>query len=83
MQLMVHDPGPVLSTARQHAHTRQKLAAARRGPCVQILNVAALLATQDSKPQMPNVKRRRQEGTDHVRARRRCTGCSSVHRRAR
>jgi hypothetical protein len=61
----------------------KKLAAAHHDFCVQILNVAALLSTQDSKPQTPNVKRRRQEGTEDVQSRRSRTGRSSVHRLAR
>jgi hypothetical protein len=40
----------------------KKLAAAHHDFRVQILNVAALLPTRDSKAQMPNVKRRQQEG---------------------
>ena len=42
----------------------RKLAAARHDLRVQILNVAGLLPTRDWEPQMPNVKRRRQEGAD-------------------
>ena len=63
---------------RDAARTQsKKLAAAHHDFRVQILNIAAPLSMQDSKPQMPNVKRQRQEGTEDVQSRCTRTGRSS------
>jgi hypothetical protein len=54
---------PHCSKRRDAARTQgKKLGPAHHDFRVQILNVAPLLPTRDSKPQMPNLKRRRQEG---------------------
>jgi hypothetical protein len=75
---------PHCSKRRDAARAQgKKLAAVHHDFRVQILNVAALISTRDSKPQTPNFKRRRQEGTQDVQSRRSRIGGSSVRRLAR